>query len=498
MNRCITTFGVLLLASSLLATISNAQELGNAWGTANAEAKHYRIIDLPLPEDPRLEVGSFCALPDGRLALGTRRGEILIVSGAFEPLPNPTIVTFATGLDEVLGLGFDDGAFYATQQTEVTRISDRDGDGKADRFENLSDAWGFGHYHEFAWGSPVQPDGSVYVALGLSESYHYKAPYRGFAFQITKDGKTIPIATGVRSAGGVGPNEHGVMFYVESQGPWNGSCSLKHLKTGGFMGHPICFDGYDLPLGKLLGPKPLEPNNQSRLYDEAKRIEQLVPYAVVFPYRRMGQSITAFRPDRSNGKFGPFQDQLFVGDYSLSIVMRATTELVDGVWQGACYPFREGLATGILATEMSDRGYLVTGGTNRGWPVRGNRKFLLQRIEWTGVTPFEVHSISARPTGFLVTFTKPVDPASAANVEHYKMRSFTHIFQKFYGSPEVDETFPKVTRATPAADGLTVLLEVDGLVEGQVNDFDFAGLLDAEQEPLVHTTAHYTLNRIPK
>jgi len=488
----------LALALLCITAPTIAQELGNAWGTANEEAKHYRIVDLPLAEDPRLEVGSLCMLPGDRLAVGTRRGEILIISGAFEPLPQPTIARFATGLDEVLGLGYRDGAFYATQQTEVTCVRDKDGDGEADSYANLSDAWGFEHYHEFAWGSPVQPDGSVYVALGLSASYHYRAPYRGFAFQITADGKTIPIATGIRSAGGVGPNEHGVMFYVESQGPWNGSCSLKHLKPGGFMGHPICFPGYDLPLGKLLGDKPLEPKNQSRLYDEAKRIEQLVPYAVVFPYRRMGQSITAFRPDRSAGRFGPFADQLFVGDYSLSIVMRATTELVEGVWQGACYPFREGLATGILATELSDKGYLVTGGTNRGWPVRGNRKYLLQRLEWTGTTPFEVHSISARKTGFLVRFTKPVKPDSANDLANYKLRSFTHIFQKFYGSPEVDETFPEVTGVELSADGMAVTLTVDGLVEGHVHDFDFQELRSADDDLLVHRTAHYTLNRIPK
>ena len=490
-----------LLASAAtlsVAASASAQELGNTWGTENAESEFYRIVDLPLPIDPQLEVGSFCALPDDKLAVGTRRGEILIISGAFEPLPKPTIHRFASGLDEVLGLGYRDGTFYATQQTEVTAISDKDGDGRADHFHNMSDAWGFGHYHEFAWGSPVQPDGSVYVALGLSESYHYKAPYRGFAFQVTADGKTVPIATGVRSAGGVGPNEHGVMFYIESQGPWNGSCSLKHLKPGGFMGHPICFDGYDLPLGKMLGPKPLEPKNQSRLYDEAKRIEQLVPYAVVFPYRRMGQSITAFRPDRSEGRFGPFQNQLFVGDYSLSIVMRATTEEVEGVWQGACYPFKEGFATGILATELSNKGYLITGGTNRGWPVRGNRKYLLQRLEWTGLTPFEVKLISARKNGFAVTFTKPVNAAIAQDVRNYKMRSFTHIFQKFYGSPEVDETFPVVTDAAVSSDRLTVTITVKGLVEGHVHDFDFTGIRSAGDEPLVHQTAHYTLNRIPK
>ena len=486
------------LTAAALAAAADAQELGDTWGTANAESRHYRIVELPIPRELSLECGSFVALPDGKLAIGTRRGEILIVDGAFEPLPRPVVTTFAAGLDEVLGLGYRDGAFYATQQTEVTRISDRDGDGRADRFENLSDEWGFEHYHEFAWGSPVQPDGSVYVVLGLSSSYHYKADYRGFAFQITPDGQSVPVASGIRSAGGVAPNEHGVMFYVESQGPWNGSCSLKHLKQGGFMGHPICFPGYDLPLGKQLGPKPLEPENQSRLHAESERIDALLPYAVVFPYRRMGQSITAFRPDRTGGKFGPFQNQLFVGDYSLSIVMRATTEEVDGVWQGACYPFREGLGNGILAIEFSDRGYLITGGTNRGWPVRGNKSFVLERLEWTGVTPFDVLEIRAAKDGFDVSFTAPCDPATLADVTNYRLRSFTHHYQKFYGSPEVDETTPVVTEAAPSSDGRSVHLVVDGLVEGHVHDFIFGALRSADGEPLVHTTAHYTLNRIPK
>ncbi|MCK5942034.1 MAG: hypothetical protein KAI24_08710 [Planctomycetes bacterium] len=486
------------LTFALLALPLTAQELGDAWGTANAEAKHYRIVELPIPREWQLECGSFVALPDGKLGVGTRRGQILIVDGAFEPLPDPRITVFCSGLDEVLGLGYRDGAFYATQQTEVTRISDRDGDGRADRFENLSDVWGFEHYHEFAWGSPVQPDGSVYVALGLSSSYHYKADYRGFVFQVTGDGESVPIATGVRSAGGVAPNEHGAMFYVESQGPWNGSCSLKHLKKGGFMGHPICFPGYDLPLGRQLGPKPEEPENRSRLHVESRRIPELVPYAVVFPYRRMGQSITAFRPDLTDGRFGPFTGQLFVADYSLSLVMRATTELVDGVWQGACYPFREGLGNGILALEFSDRGYLITGGTNRGWPVRGNKSYVLERIEWTGVTPFDVLAITAAKDGFDVSFTMPCDLATLQDVSHYALRSFTHHYQKFYGSPEVDETFPKVTAAVASADGRSVHLVVDGLVEGHVHDFTFGAITSQDGRPLVHTTAHYTLNRIPK
>ncbi|MEZ6036124.1 MAG: hypothetical protein R3F29_01500 [Planctomycetota bacterium] len=483
---------------ALLAAALSGQELGASWGTADREAEHYRIVEVPVPEGLALECGSFCALPDGRLAIGTRRGEILMLDGAFDALPEPRITRFAEGLDEVLGLGVKHGALYATQQTELTRITDVDGDGRADRFENLSDVWGFGHYHEFAWGSGVQADGSVYVVLGLSDSYNYKAPYRGFAFRIDAEGKTTAVASGIRSAGGVGPNEFGEMFYVESQGPWNGSCSLKHLKQGGFMGHPVCFPGYELPLGQQLGPKPVEPNSQSRLVTECARVKELVPYAVVFPYRRMGQSITAFRVDRTNGRFGPFQGQLFVSDYSLSLVMRATTEQVRGVWQGACYPFREGLGNGVLSIEFGAPGYLITGGTNRGWPVRGNKRFVLERLEYTGKVPFEVHTVSALRDGFHVRFTLPIDPASAGKPDSYRLRSFTHIYQQGYGSPEVDETFPVVTAVALDADGMGAKLRVQGLVEGHVHDLHFDGVRAADGATLVHDVAYYTLNRIPE
>lgn len=475
-----------------------AQELGDAWGTARAEAAFYRVVDVPIPRELALEAGSFCTLPDGRLAIGTRRGEILLVSGAFAPVPQPVVHTFARGLDEVLGLGYRDGAFYATQQTEVTRISDRDGDGRADRFENLSDVWGFANYHEFAWGSPVAPDGSVHVVLGLSESYHYRADFRGFAFQVTADGRSIPVASGIRSAGGVAANEQGAMFYVESQGPWNGSCSLKHLRPGSFQGHPICFPGYDLPLAASLGPRPLAPRSDSRLPIEAARVEQLVPYAVVFPYRKMGQSITTFRVDTTAGRFGPFAGQLFLGDYSLSLVMRATTELVDGVWQGACYQFREGLGNGILAVEFGPAGHLITGGTNRGWPVRGNRQYVLERLEWTGRTPFDIERLTIRPDGFVVAFTKPVDPVLAAVPGNYRLSTFTHIYHEHYGSPEVDQTTPRVLRAEPAADGRSVRLVVEGMVQGHVHAFDLAGLRAQDGSDLLHGKAYYTVNRIPR
>ncbi len=487
-----------LLASLFLLPLVAASEVdfGDTWGTADREAAYYRLVNVPMPEGTYLEAGSFVSLPDGRLAVGTRRGEILLFSGVDDEPPQPRISMFASGLDEVLGLAWRDGAFYATHATEVTRISDTNGDGRADRFDTVSDAWGFGHYHEFALGSKFDAAGNLYVALGLSESYNSKALFRGWALKLTPDGQTIPLCSGLRSPLGVGPNEHGEMFYVESQGPWNGSCSLKHLKPGGFMGHPISFNWY--PFATNMGPEPVQPNTPSRMETERQRVKELVPYAVVFPYRKMGRSISAFEVNRSGGKFGPFENQIFVGDYSLSIVMRATTEQVNGVWQGACYPFREGLGTGILAVHFTPRGRLVAGGTNRGWPVRGMKDNLLQRLEWTGRTPFEILDIRAQPDGFILRFTAPVDAALAARPDTYVMETYTHIYQQGYGSPEVDHTHPAVTAAEVAPDGLAVRLRVKGLVQGHVHDFHLPSLKSTGGETLLHDRAYYTLNEIPR
>ena len=488
---------LVVLAVARLVTVSqlSAQTLGEYWNTAEEEAKYYRIVEVPIPEGMAMEAGSFEIMPNNQLAIGTRRGDIYLVSGAFDENPQTQYKLFASGLDELMGMSYKDGAFYVTQQTEVTRISDTDGDGRADRFETLSDVWGFRHYHEFAFGSKLDKDGNIWVALCLSESYRSKVPFRGWCVKVTPTGETIPICSGIRSPCGIGPNEHGVMFYAESQGPWNGSCSLKVLEPGGFMGHPVSFNWYELT--ENMGPKPVEPNSRSRLMTERQRVKQLVPYAVVFPYIKMGRSISGFMVDRTGGKFGPFENQIFVGDFSLSVVMRATTEKVNGVWQGACYPFREGLATGLLACQFTPQGDLLVGGTNRGWPVRGPKAFALQRLDWTGTTPFEIKQINAKHDGFLVTFTKPVDRAIAANPASYAMTTYTHIYQQGYGSPEVDHTTPRVVKSEVSSDGLQARLKIDGLVQGHVHEFDLRKVRSAEGSKLVHVNAYYTLNEIP-
>ncbi|MFT4549749.1 MAG: hypothetical protein ACI9UA_000110 [Pseudoalteromonas tetraodonis] len=467
------------------------------WGTAEEEAKYYPLVDIPIPPEVPMRPGSFEILPDGRLAVGTRRGDVYFISGALANPPNPTYELFASGQDEIFGMSWRDGSLTITQFGEVTKLTDTDGDGSADRFDTLTNNWGYAEGHEFAFGSKHDPDGNIWVALGLSASYHSRNLFRGWAVKVTPEGKMIPVCSGLRSPAGVAANAEGAMFCIESQGPWNGSCSLKHLKPGGFLGHPASYNWY--PYADGMDTPAVEPNSNSRLQVEKKRVKELVPPAVRFPYIKMGRSISGFSLEQTGGKFGPFSDQLFFGDYTLSLIMRATTEKINGVWQGACYPFREGLSTGIMNVEFTPEGQLIAGGftTNRQWPVRGEKPFAIQRLDWSGKTPFEVKEINIRPDGFLLNFTLPVDVAVAANLENYTLTTYTHNYAAGYGSPEVDHTTPLIKRAEVAGDGLSVRIFVEGIKESHIHDFDFTKLRSKDGKPLLHTKAYYTVNEIP-
>lgn len=491
-------FVLLLIFLSAAPSLRSEEDLGAMWGSAKAEARYYPIVTIPIPPEIPMRPGSFEILPDGRLAIGTRRGDIYFIKGAFESPPKPEYHLFASGQDEIFGLAWKDGAMTATQFGEVTRISDTDGDGVADRYDTLANTWGYAEGHEFAFGSKHDPEGNIWVALGLSGSYESHNLFRGWAVKVTPDGRMLPVCSGLRSPAGVGTNAEGVMFVIESQGPWNGCCSLKHLKQGAFLGHPASYNWYPFVPG--MKAPALEPNSNSRMGVEKKRVKELVPPAVRFPYIKMGRSISGFRLNRTGGKFGPFDNQIFLGDYTLSLIMRATTEEINGVWQGACYPFREGLATGIMNVEFSPKGQLFAGGftTSRQWPVRGTEPFAIQRLDWSGLVPFEIREINIRKDGFLVNFTKPVDPKVAAMPDSYAITTYTHIYQSGYGSPEVDQTIARVTKAVPSSDGLSVRVYLDQIVEDHIHDFDLSGMTSRDGEHLVHNKAYYTVNEIPR
>ena len=466
--------------------------------TIAKEAPYYSIERFKLPEDLHLEVTGLTLMPSERIAVLTRRGEIWIADSVFDAdTSKQTYRKFADGLQEPLGIAYSDGWLYVTQRPELSRLKDSNGDGSADIYETVCDDWGVsGDYHEFAFGSAPDRDGNIWVTLCLTSSRASKTYLRGWGVRVTPEGEMIPTVSGIRSPGGVGEDADGNMYYCDNQGYWNGTSSLKHLKPGSFQGSPAGTNWYDVV--DTIGKRPAELPLESRIETERANIPNLVPPAILFPHGRMGQSPTGIVWDKSEGKFGPFAKQMFVADYTRAQIHRVFLEEVNGVKQGACFPFVSGFGSGIIGLLMTEEGTLFAGGQSRGWPTQGVEPFAFERLHWTGKIPFEILEMRATIDGFDLEFTQAVDEKSAEALESYSVEAWTYIYREQYGSPEVDKVYPAVVRIDVSEDGRTVSLAIPERIKGHVHMLELPGLKSNEGEPLLHPIAYYTLNEIPE
>lgn len=467
-----------------------------------AESHYYELQSLALPKGLELEVGGLLVRDDGSILACTRRGEVWSIRDAFVEGREPRFVRFAQGLHEPLGLLERDGWIYVTQRAELSRLRDVDGDERMDELETVCDAWPIsGNYHEYNFGPALAPDGSLWITTNkpFGDEPFGRAKWRGFALRIALDGERgatmQPMCAGLRSPAGIGAAPWGDLFYTDNQGEWCGASKLAHLEPGDFHGHPWGAFSCEDPLWTFA--KPGEAPNGVNMPDVARVLPSFKLPAVWFPYDKMGRSPSGFVWDESDGAFGPFAGQLFVGDQYQSSVMRVFLERVGKRWQGACFPFRRGLSSGVVRVAWDKRGGLLCGLTDRGWGSLGNRTHGLERLVWNGETPFEILSMRARHDGFELVFTAPVERESAARPESYAFTSYTYLLHENYGSDEVDKRTLKVREARVADDGRSVRLVVEGLRAGYVHELR-AKAASASGAPLVHDAAYYTLIELPE
>ena len=467
------------------------------------ENKYWKRIPLEVPADIVLETSGILPLPGQRLLVTTRRGEVYFIDGAFAAEPKLTFSLFASGLHEPLGIIAAPAprkGYYVAQRAELTRLEDTDGDGRADVFETVAKIPISGSYHEYAFGPVLAPNGHLRVTLNVAFGGATQAPvpWRGWMMEITPDGQMTPIAAGLRSPAGFTITSGGDWFASDNQGEWVGSGKLTHIERGDFLGHPA-----GLVWSKQPGsPVSLRPDDITSfgkpMAEVAKKLPGVKSPAVWLPHTVLGISNSGVLEDLSGGKFGPFAGQLFVADQGQSKIARVSLEKIKGVWQGAAYAFRSGFDCGIIRLAQSEDGSFFTGETERGWGALGPKKHGIERLVWTGETPFEIKEIKAQPDGFVLTFTTPVDRAIAEKPESYSVSSFTYLWHKEYGSAPSNRAGCPVRKVVVAPDGLSVRLANICLREGYIHEIKAAGLRSAQgKEPLLHPIAYYTLNRFP-
>lgn len=464
------------------------------------EDDYYRMITIPIPDHVKLEVGGMAALPDGRLAVSTRRGEVWMIGNPYlKGSGQPTFRRFASGLHEPLGLLYRGKDFLITQRGEVTKLVDTNQDGVADTYDSFAKWPLSANYHQYSYGPVLMPNGEMLVTLNLDWIGYgaSQSKWRGWMMKLGKDGSLTPYATGLRSPSGFGSYQ-GDIFYTENQGDWVASGRMTHLEKGDFAGNPAGLRWSNEPNSPVkLKPEDI-PDTGEPLYDVAKRTPGLKAPAIWFPHTILGISSSDLKEDTTKGQFGPFAGQMFVGDQGHSIITRVDMEKVNGVWQGAAFAFREGFMSGILRLEWGLDGSLFVGQTSRGWSATGKAEYGVQRLVWTGKTPFEMQHIRSQPDGFEITFTSPVNKATALDQDAYKLSSFTYKYHHTYGSPIINTSEIAIQGVVVSEDGKKVRLVVDPalLKKGYIHEVKVEGIKGLEGNTVLHPTGYYTLNEI--
>lgn len=448
--------------------------------------KSYKIEHFPLPRTADIRVTGMDFLPNGDLVICAWAGDVYIVHNPAGDVRQATYQRFARGLIEPMGLKMIGRQMYVAQKAELTRLTDTDGNGEADLFETINSSWGFtGRYNAFAFGPETDRAGNFFIFIGGNGGF-WDVPYMGWAVKFDPQGKNFePFCSGLRVPHGFAAfGEARDIFVTENQGNWIGACKLNHLQKGNFYGFPSAM------------PAPKSKYEQTTNF---------TPPAVWFPYTlAKSASGIAVIP---NDKLGPFKNQMIVADYQLSVLTRVMLEKVNGEWQGAVWPFAKGFLSGINRVAIGPTGSVFVGGGKGGhWSgAVGPQFYSLDRLTFTGKTPFEVQEVHAKPDGFELTFTQAVDAEAAAKTDSYDAAQYTYKYHGKYGSPEFDHdgkenssTDIKVAKAEVSPDRMKVRLTLEGWRAGYVTMVRGLDVVNEAGESLRNNTFWYTLNQIPK
>lgn len=439
----------------------------------------FRAVPYPRPktaEGEDLIMPSAMAVNprDGRLFLASlKQGELFWIDDPHDDGQEASYVDFAHGLfQDVFGMLHDGEALYVLHRRNLSALRDTDGDGKADRCDRLAVLpHAIGNAYDWAYGLLRDGQGAFLFTyaphasqqLAGSGSLLRLLPGAGDSHQ--------QVAFGFRNPLGwcLGPQAE--IFFTDNQGEWVATNKLCHVVEGRYYGYP----------------NPAQPHHAEK---PAGTTAVWVPYD-------WAKSINGLAYDAA-GKFGPFAGQFFLAELMHGgAIIRANVEQVNGVYQGACFPFWGNGLIGPLVLSFDTRGRLWVGAiTQPAWMGQPDQGALF-RIEFTGDVPFEMRSLHARPQGFRLVFTKPIDPKTACDPASYRIEQYRYEYTGAYGSPELDRKRLAPQRVALGDDGRSVELTLGRLAKERVYAISAAGVRSQEGESLVHATGVYTLNEIP-
>ena len=469
----------------------------------------YSIENISLPKGIDPQIGAMAFMPDGRLIVSFNYGKVFTYNTETKQWK-----LFAEGLHLPLGiLPINNREVLVMQRPELTKLIDRDGDGDADVFEKVYDGFGLsGNYHEFGFGPVKDKAGNLFIGLnvasnnggitpevrgefksfGISQNelagrfdkkrvsrMYSCVPYRGWIMKISPDGEVTPYASGVRSPNGLGFDHKGRLLVSDNQGDWLGTSKLHHIEEGKFYGHPASLvwdplvkgDPMKIPVGEL---------NKMR-----------TPAAGLFAHGLIANSPTQPLLDNTAGKFGPFANQMIIGEMNLPHLVRFIPDEVDGVLQGTLVPFlkKTSLGKGNNRLVFGPDGSLWAGKMHLVWAGGEG----LKRIKWTGKSSFEVKDVKLTKTGFDLTFTEALNEELVKQLNNTKITSYSYSYHAKYGSKKMGKRDILVKSVRLSQDNKTLSLSVNDLTPGRVYEFNLGNLKNNQNKSLQSALFCYNL-----
>jgi mono/diheme cytochrome c family protein len=457
----------------------------------------YEGVRLPLAED-EMPI-SLAWRGDGTMILCSLKGRVCLVRDTDGDGLEDTIQPLSDELAAPYGAAAKEGAIDVIAKYGLLRLYDRDGDGHAERTEVLASGWGYTpDYHDWAVGLEKDRQGNYYIALPCQQDNRSpEAAYlRGQGLKLAVRQPTSddphryaidPFCGGLRFPMGLAINRDGALFATDNQGNYNPFNELNHLQAGKRYGF----------INKLEQSPDFKP--------------PLTPPAIDIPHpwTRSVNGIAfldtpaELRKRLGRDLFGAHEGHLIGCEYDSRQLVRMSLEQVEGVYQGAVYPFtaptddKQEPLQGPISCGVSPAGDLVIGNIrDSGWGA-GRNVGSLVRLRPTGDLPPGIAEVHAMPDGFTIEFTTPIDRSLAADKSSYAVESYTRVSTPAYGGPDVDRKPATIRHIEVAPDARQVTLTLDALRENYVYEIRTVNLAPASD--LFHPSeAHYTLRRVPR
>ncbi|MFI5455399.1 MAG: DUF6797 domain-containing protein [Isosphaerales bacterium] len=436
----------------------------------------FAVDTFELPENNpwfcQLRLTGFDFLDGGReAAVCTWDGDVWLVSGIDAPSGELSWKRIASGLFQPLGLKVRDGKIFVGCRDQIVALRDLNGDGETDFYENFnSDHQVTEHFHEFAMGLQTDAAGNFYYAKAARHGKTALVPQHGTLLRVSRDGlRTDILATGFRAPNGVCLNDDGTFFLTDQEGFWNPKNRINHVKVGGFYGNMW---GY---------------HNVTDTSDSA--MEPPVCW-ITNAFDRSPAELVHVTSDA----WGPLKGSLLNLSYGNGKVFVVLHEAVDGTMQGGmCALPIPPLPTGVMRGRFHPKdGQLYACGMVA-WASDRAAPGGMYRIRATDKRMFVPTGLHATKNGLKITFTEPLDRATASDPSHYSVETWALKRTESYGSKHYNQKQLRITAASLSADGRTVTLTLPEIrpTWGMAMNYRLRGSQGTPFDGTIHSTIHH-------